>query len=160
VDCVVNCRLVTAEPSSNVAVYGRRETPCGGGFRRERTHAVAAVRNSYRKVLPAFSIGKHAPIVAGAASVSEAAAAELVLLAVPWPAVRDVLDPLPDWQGRIPVESPSTLRTPECLNAPAGQNWPIPVRTIHSTIVATQVPNPVSWTSRPPGVGTARSRSS
>jgi predicted dinucleotide-binding enzyme len=44
-------------------------------------------------------------IGAEAASVTEAAAAELVLLAVPWPAVRDVLDPLPDWRGRILVDA-------------------------------------------------------
>ena len=31
------------------------------------------------------------------ASVADAAASELVLLAVPWSAVPDVLDPLPDW---------------------------------------------------------------
>jgi predicted dinucleotide-binding enzyme len=35
------------------------------------------------------------------ATVAEAALQELVVLAVPWPAVTDVLDPLPDWQGRI-----------------------------------------------------------
>jgi predicted dinucleotide-binding enzyme len=43
----------------------------------------------------------------GAESVpmTEAAAQELVLLALPWPAVPDVLDPLPDWQGRILVDA-------------------------------------------------------
>jgi predicted dinucleotide-binding enzyme len=44
-------------------------------------------------------------IGAEAVSVTEAAAAELVLLAVPWPAVPDVLDPLPDWDGRILVDT-------------------------------------------------------
>jgi 8-hydroxy-5-deazaflavin:NADPH oxidoreductase len=44
-------------------------------------------------------------IGAEAATVSEAATAELVLLAVPWTAVPDVLDPLPDWQGRILVDA-------------------------------------------------------
>ena len=44
-------------------------------------------------------------IGAEAVSVAEAAAGELVLLAVPWPAVPDVLDPLPDWQGRILVDA-------------------------------------------------------
>jgi hypothetical protein len=38
-------------------------------------------------------------------SVAEDAAAELVLLAVPWPAVPDVLDPLADWDGRILVDA-------------------------------------------------------
>jgi predicted dinucleotide-binding enzyme len=44
-------------------------------------------------------------IGAEAASMTEAAAQELVLLALPWPAVPDVLDPLPDWQGRILVDA-------------------------------------------------------
>jgi len=43
-------------------------------------------------------------IVAEAVSATEAAAEDLVLLAVPWPAVPDTLDPLPDWQGRILVD--------------------------------------------------------
>jgi predicted dinucleotide-binding enzyme len=42
---------------------------------------------------------------AEAVSMTEAASSELVLLAVPWPAVPDVLDPLPDWQGRILVDA-------------------------------------------------------
>jgi predicted dinucleotide-binding enzyme len=49
-----------------------------------------------------------APVAQGigaeAVSVAEAAAGDLVLLAVPWPAVPDTLDPLPDWQGRILVD--------------------------------------------------------
>lgn len=49
-----------------------------------------------------------APVAQGigaeAVSVTEAAAGDLVLLAVPWPAVPDTLDPLPDWQGRILVD--------------------------------------------------------
>ena len=44
-------------------------------------------------------------IGAEAASVTEAAAADLVLLAVPWPAVPNTLDPLPDWQGRILIDA-------------------------------------------------------
>jgi predicted dinucleotide-binding enzyme len=44
-------------------------------------------------------------IGAEAVSMTEAASSELVLLAVPWPAVPDVLDPLPDWQGRILVDA-------------------------------------------------------
>src|SRR5258705_2001361 len=50
-------------------------------------------------------------IGADAASVTEAAAAELVLLALPWPAVPDVLDPLPDWQGRILVDATNPFVT-------------------------------------------------
>ncbi|MDT5318722.1 MAG: 8-hydroxy-5-deazaflavin:NADPH oxidoreductase [Mycobacterium sp.] len=49
-----------------------------------------------------------APVAQGigaeAVSATEAAAGDLVLLAVPWPAVPDTLDPLPDWQGRILVD--------------------------------------------------------
>ncbi len=44
-------------------------------------------------------------IGAQAALVTEAAAQELVLLALPWPAIPDALDPLPDWQGRILVDA-------------------------------------------------------
>ncbi|MDT5247276.1 MAG: 8-hydroxy-5-deazaflavin:NADPH oxidoreductase, partial [Mycobacterium sp.] len=50
-------------------------------------------------------------IGAEAASVTEAAAQELVLLALPWPAVPDVLDPLPDWQGRILVDATNPFVT-------------------------------------------------
>jgi predicted dinucleotide-binding enzyme len=50
-------------------------------------------------------------IGAEAASMTEAAAQELVLLAVPWPAVPDVLDPLPDWQGRILVDATNPFVT-------------------------------------------------
>jgi predicted dinucleotide-binding enzyme len=44
-------------------------------------------------------------IGAEVASVADAAASELVVLAVPWSAVPDVLDPLPDWRGRILVDA-------------------------------------------------------
>jgi predicted dinucleotide-binding enzyme len=44
-------------------------------------------------------------IGAEAVSVGEAAAADLVVLAVPWPAVPNLLDSLPDWQGRILVDA-------------------------------------------------------
>ena len=50
-------------------------------------------------------------IGAEAASVTEAAAQELVLLALPWPAVPDTLDPLPDWQGRILVDATNPFVT-------------------------------------------------
>jgi predicted dinucleotide-binding enzyme len=42
---------------------------------------------------------------------TEAAAADLVLLAVPWPAIPDTLDPLPDWQGRILVDATNPFVT-------------------------------------------------
>jgi predicted dinucleotide-binding enzyme len=44
-------------------------------------------------------------IGAEAAPLADAAAAELVLLAVPWPAVSEVLDGLPAWRGRILVDA-------------------------------------------------------
>lgn len=40
-----------------------------------------------------------------AVSVPEAAAADLVLLAVPWWSMAEVLDALPDWQGRILIDA-------------------------------------------------------
>lgn len=56
-----------------------------------------------------------APVAQGigaeAASVTDAAAADVVLLAVPWPAVTDTLDPLPDWQGRILVDATNPFVT-------------------------------------------------
>jgi predicted dinucleotide-binding enzyme len=50
-------------------------------------------------------------IGAEAVSITEAAAQELVLLALPWPAVPDVIDPLPDWQGRILVDATNPFVT-------------------------------------------------
>jgi predicted dinucleotide-binding enzyme len=50
-------------------------------------------------------------IGARATSVTEAAAQELVLLALPWLAVPDTLDPLPDWQGRILVDATNPFVT-------------------------------------------------
>ena len=44
-------------------------------------------------------------IGARATSIIEAAAQELVLLALPWPVVPEVLDPLPGWRGRILVDA-------------------------------------------------------
>jgi predicted dinucleotide-binding enzyme len=50
-------------------------------------------------------------IGAEAVSITEAAVQELVLLALPWPVVPDVLDPLPDWQGRILVDATNPFVT-------------------------------------------------
>jgi len=50
-------------------------------------------------------------IGAEAVSVTDAAMSELVLLAVPWPAVPEVLDPLPDWQGRILIDATNPFVT-------------------------------------------------
>jgi len=50
-------------------------------------------------------------IGAEAVSMTEAAAQKLVLLALPWPAMPDVLDPLPDWQGRILVDATNPFVT-------------------------------------------------
>ena len=50
-------------------------------------------------------------IGAEATTVTEAAAQELVVLALPWPAVPEALDPLPDWQGRILVDATNPFVT-------------------------------------------------
>src|SRR3954453_20394053 len=50
-------------------------------------------------------------IGAEATSVTEAAAQELVLLALPWLAVPEALDPLPDWRGRILVDATNPFVT-------------------------------------------------
>jgi predicted dinucleotide-binding enzyme len=50
-------------------------------------------------------------IGAEAVSTTEAAAYELVLLALPWPVLPDVLGPLPDWQGRILVDATNPFVT-------------------------------------------------
>jgi predicted dinucleotide-binding enzyme len=61
------------------------------------------------KLSSARGPGALAPVAqnigAEVAEVIDAAAAELVLLAIPWLAVSEVLDPLPDWQGRILVDA-------------------------------------------------------
>ena len=54
-------------------------------------------------------------IGAEAVSVIDAATAELVLLAVPWTAVPDILDGLPDWQSRILVDATNPFVTFEPL---------------------------------------------
>jgi 8-hydroxy-5-deazaflavin:NADPH oxidoreductase len=50
-------------------------------------------------------------IGAEASTVTEAAVQELVLLALPWLAVAETLDPLPDWQGRILVDATNPFVT-------------------------------------------------
>ena len=50
-------------------------------------------------------------IGAEATTVTEAAAQELVLLALPWLAVPETLDALPDWQGRILVDATNPFVT-------------------------------------------------
>ena len=61
---------------------------------------------------------KLAPIIAalgpGASAVSlhEAAAAEIVLLAVPWESVVDVLSGLPRWNGRILIDATNPFLDP------------------------------------------------
>jgi 8-hydroxy-5-deazaflavin:NADPH oxidoreductase len=64
---------------------------------------------------------KLAPIVAtlgpGAMAVSraEAAVAEIVLLAVPWESVQDVLTGLPPWNGRIVIDATNPFLDPAPL---------------------------------------------
>jgi 8-hydroxy-5-deazaflavin:NADPH oxidoreductase len=63
------------------------------------------------RVMLASARGPHAltPVAHGigakAGSIVDAAAQELVLLALPWPVVTEVLDPLPGWQGRILIDA-------------------------------------------------------
>ncbi len=54
----------------------------------------------------------------GAAGVSraEAAAAEVVLLAVPWESIHDVLAGLPPWNGRILIDTTNPFLNPQHLN--------------------------------------------
>jgi 8-hydroxy-5-deazaflavin:NADPH oxidoreductase len=71
---------------------------------RSLTRAGHRVKLSSRRGAPAL-----APVArdigAEAATIAEAAAQELVLLALPWLAVPSVLDQLPDWKGRILVDA-------------------------------------------------------
>ena len=55
-------------------------------------------------------------------SVEEAAREDVVLLAVPWPAVPDVLRDLPDWNGRILIDATNPFATvePELVLADLG----------------------------------------
>jgi len=54
----------------------------------------------------------------GAAGVSraEAAAAEIVLLAVPWESIREALAGLPRWEGRILIDATNPFLNPQHLN--------------------------------------------
>ena len=54
----------------------------------------------------------------GAAGVAraEAAAAEIVLLAVPWESVPDALTGLPPWNGRILIDASNPFLNPQHLN--------------------------------------------
>jgi predicted dinucleotide-binding enzyme len=53
---------------------------------------------------------------ARAGSRAEAAAAEVVLLAVPWESVREVLTGLPPWNGRILIDATNPFLNPQHLN--------------------------------------------
>ena len=65
---------------------------------------------------------KLAPIIAAlgpgaaAASRAEVAAAEVVLLAVPWESVREALSGLPPWNGRILIDATNPFLNPQHLN--------------------------------------------
>lgn len=51
-----------------------------------------------------------------AGSRAEAAAAEVVLLAVPWESIRDALTGLPPWNGRILIDATNPFLNPQHLN--------------------------------------------
>jgi 8-hydroxy-5-deazaflavin:NADPH oxidoreductase len=53
---------------------------------------------------------------AQAGSRAEAAAAEVVLLAVPWESIRDALTSLPPWNGRILIDATNPFLNPQHLN--------------------------------------------
>lgn len=53
---------------------------------------------------------------ARAGSRAEAAAAEVVLLAVPWESIRDALTGLPPWNGRILIDATNPFLNPQHLN--------------------------------------------
>ena len=59
---------------------------------------------------------------ASAGSISEVAACDIVLLAVPWPNVADALAALPDWSGKILVDTtnPFAQTTPKLVLADLG----------------------------------------
>jgi 8-hydroxy-5-deazaflavin:NADPH oxidoreductase len=65
---------------------------------------------------------KLAPIVAElgpgarAGSRAEAAAADVVLLAVPWESIRDALRDLPPWNGRVLIDATNPFLNPQELN--------------------------------------------
>ena len=69
---------------------------------------------------PVTLAGRHGPVglqdtiarlgpLATAGSVAEAAVADMVFLAVMWPDIRQALSGLPDWNGRILVDTTSQL---------------------------------------------------
>jgi 8-hydroxy-5-deazaflavin:NADPH oxidoreductase len=109
--------------AGNVAVaVGRSLT--GAGHRVK----VSSRRGSHALTSVARGIG------AEAATIAEAAASELVVLAVPWPSVADVLEPLPNWEGRILIDATN----------PFVSSNPLKLADLHgrsaSTIVADHAP--------------------
>ena len=69
---------------------------------------------------------------ATAASIQEAALAEVVLLAVPWLKISDAVSTLPDWGNRIVIDATNQYSTPPTLLDLGGQ--------VSSVIVAAQLP--------------------
>lgn len=57
---------------------------------------------------------------ASAGTVAEAAAADIVIVAVPWSNVRDSLTGLPEWAGRIVVDTTNALEGPDFRAADLG----------------------------------------
>jgi 8-hydroxy-5-deazaflavin:NADPH oxidoreductase len=53
---------------------------------------------------------------ARAGSRAEAAAADVVLLAVPWESIRDALTGLPPWNGRVLIDATNPFLNPQDLN--------------------------------------------
>ena len=69
-----------------------------------------------------------------AVTVKEAASADIVILAVPFPAVPDAVSSISDWRGRIVVDAANAVDlpsfTPTDLGGHPARSWPMrfPVR--------------------------------
>jgi len=69
-----------------------------------------------------------------AVTVKEAASADIVILAVPFPAVPDAVSAISDWRGRIVVDATNAVDlpsfTPTDLGGHPARSWPMrfPVR--------------------------------
>ena len=69
-----------------------------------------------------------------AVTVKEAASADIVILAVPFPAVPDAVSSISDWRGRIVVDATNAVDlpsfTPTDLGGHPARSWPMrfPVR--------------------------------
>jgi len=95
-------RLTADDSDGNVTIdVDRHQRPRGGAVLNFGTIGAGVV---------AQAIAGHLVALASAATVEEAAAADMVFLTVMWPQVGDALAGLPPWRGRILVDT--TNRAP------------------------------------------------